>query len=145
MWLINVFVMNFNFNFLRNDTNGVFDKVLYHKVSCLFISSEPCLFIIKLWNCSTATQFSRSDEMNDVLTWSWFQRKEWSSQLNSIQRNCTKKNKKKKRPEKIWPSSGVWCFKVSKWANDNWDWHMTEPHQSLNLSEFSLETCLIPV
>lgn len=145
MWLINVFVMNFNFNFLRNDTNGVFDKVLYHKVSCLFISSEPCLFIIKLWNCSTATQFSRSDEMNDVLTWSWFQRKEWSSQLNSIQRNCTKKKQKKKRPEKIWPSSGVWCFKVSKWANDNWDWHMTEPHQSLNLSEFSLETCLIPV
>ena len=87
----------------------------------------------------------------EVMKWmmfwpaSWFQRKEWSSQLNSIQRNCTKKNKKKKRPEKIWPSSGVWCFKVSKWANDNWDWHMTEPHQSLNLSEFSLETCLIPV
>ena len=56
-----------------------------------------------------------------------------------------KKKTKKKRPEKIWPSSGFWCFKVSKWANDNWDWHMTEPHQSLNLSEFSLETCLIPV
>ena len=97
MWLINLTVMNFNFDFLRNDTNGVFDKVLYHKVSCLFISSEPCLFIIKLWNCSTATQFSRSDEMNDVLTWSWFQRKEWSSQLNSIQRNCTKKKKQNKK------------------------------------------------
>ena len=135
MWLINVFVMNFNFNFLRNDTNGVFDKVLYHKVSCLFISIEPCLFIIKLWNCSTAMQFSRSDGMNDVLTWSW------SSQLNCIQRNW----KKKKRPEKIWASSGVWCFKVSKWATDNWDWHTTEPCQSLNLSEFSFETCLIPV
>ena len=138
MWLINLAVMNFNFDFLRNDTNGVFDKVLYHKVSCLFISSEPCLFIIKLWNCSTATQFSRSDETNDVLTWSWFQRKEWSSQLNSIQRNC----KKKKKPLK---NLALWCFKVSKWANDNWDWHMTEPHQSLNLSEFSFETCLIPV
>lgn len=131
MWLINLTVMNF----LRNDTNGVFDKVLYHKVSCLFISIEPCLFIIKLWNCSTAMQFSRSDGMNDVLTWSW------SSQLNCIQRNW----KKKKRPEKIWASSGVWCFKVSKWATDNWDWHTTEPCQSLNLSEFSFETCLIPV
>ena len=97
MWPINLAVMNFNFDFLRNDTNGVFDKVLYHKVSCLFISSEACLFIIKLWNCSTATQFSRSDEMNDVLTWSWFQRKEWSSQLNSIQRNCTKKKQNKKK------------------------------------------------
>lgn len=135
MWLINLTVMNFNFDFLRNDTNGVFDKVLYHKVSCLFISIEPCLFIIKLWNCSTAMQFSRSDGMNDVLTWSW------SSQLNCIQRNW----KKKKRPEKIWASSGVWCFKVSKWATDNWDWHTTEPCQSLNLSEFSFETCLIPV
>ena len=106
MWLINLAMMNFNFDFLRNDTNGVFDKVLYHKVSCLFISSEPCLFIIKLWNCSTATQFSRSDEMNDVLTWSWFQRKEWSSQLNSIQRNCTKKNKKKKGLKKFGPHLG---------------------------------------
>lgn len=136
MWLINLAVMNFNFDFLRNDTNGVFDKVLYHKVSCLFISIEPCLFIIKLSNCSTAMQFSRSDGMNDVLTWSW------SSQLNCIQRNW---KKKKKRPEKIWASSGVWCFKVSKWATDNWDWHTTEPCQSLNLSEFSFETCLIPV
>ena len=116
--IINVVVMKFNFNFLRNDTNGVFDKVLYHKVSCLFISSEACLFIIKLWNCSTATQFSRSDEMNDVLTWSWFQRKEWSSQLNSIQRNCTKKKNKKK---KAWKNLAlIWVlmlqsFQVGKW------------------------------
>lgn len=125
MWLINLTVMNFNFDFLRNDTNGVFDKVLYHKVSCLFISIEPCLFIIKLWNCSTAMQFSRSDGMNDVLTWSW------SSQLNCIQRNWKKKKGLKKFGPHLgsnaskFPSgqlitgTGIWLNLVKAWIYQN--------------------------
>ena len=126
MWLINLAVMNFNFDFLRNDTNGVFDKVLYHKVSCLFISIEPCLFIIKLWNCSTAMQFSRSDGMNDVLTWSW------SSQLNCIQRNWKKKKKglKKFGPHlgsdaskfpsgQLITGTGIWLNLVKAWIYQN--------------------------
>ena len=106
--IINVVVMKFNFNFLRNDTNGVFDKVLYHKVSCLFISIEPWIFIIKLWNCSTVMQFSRSDGMNDVLTWSW------SSQLNCIQRNWKKK-------KKAWKNLGlIWGLMLQSFQVGNW-------------------------
>ena len=69
---------------------------------------------------------------NDPLSWIAFK---------EIAQKKTKKKKAWKNLALIW---GL-MLQSSKWANDNWDWHMTEPHQSLNLSEFSLETCLIPV
>ena len=134
MWLINLAMMNFNFDFLRNDTNGVFDKVLYHKVSCLFISSEPCLFIIKLWN-NVPLPCNSQEVMKWMMFWPEVNFKGKNDPLSWIAfKQIAKKKEKKKRPEKIWASSGAWCFKVSKWATDNWDWHTTEPCQILNLS-----------
>lgn len=145
MLLINVFVMNFNFNFLRNDTNGVFDKVLYHKVSCLFISSEPCLFIIKLWN-NVPLPCNSQEVMKWMMFWPEVDFKGKNDPLSWIafKEIAQKKTKKKKAWKNLALIWGL-MLQSSKWANDNWDWHMTEPHQSLNLSEFSLETCLIPV
>ena len=99
MWPINLAVMNFNFDFLRNDTNGVFDKVLYHKVSCLFISSEPCLFIIKLWN-NVPLPCNSQEVMKWMMFWPEVNFKGKNDPLGWIAFKQIAKKKKKKKKKK---------------------------------------------